>query len=304
MLIATNAPLSTLKPNGPPMPDDGLSIEIIGSGAEIRPVEGLPAIRDADMTLRVTGRTATINLGRGNVEVSPGRKLAITNGVFEVPDTFPDAPPAKVRFRLDGPVPAAAELLALDRLREFSGAPLDPATSRGTLSAQVSLGMPLRDDLPPGSTQYAINIDLANFAAEHMVMGQKVEAPNLRVSANNQGYYIQGDVKINGIPAALDYRKPRGDCRCRGAHPGHARRGRRGKLGFDVGAYLSGPVPVKINGRVAATRDGESRFAVEADLTQARIDRLLPGWTKPAAGRRARPSRSSTSSKRRASTTS
>ena len=131
-----------------------------------------------------------------------------------------------MRFRLDGPVPAAAELLALERLREFSGAPLDPATSRGTLSAQVALGMPLRPDLPPGSTQYAINMDVANFAAEQLVMGQKVEAANLRVSANNQGYYIRGDVKINGVPAALDYRKPRGDADAEVRIAGHARRRR------------------------------------------------------------------------------
>ena len=123
--ISTNAPWSTLKSSGPPIPDDGLLIQIVGHGAEIRPVEGLPAIRDADLNVRVSGRTAVINLGRGNVEISPGRKLSITNGVFEVPDTFPKAPPAKARFRLDGSVPAAAELLGMERLREYSGAPIE-----------------------------------------------------------------------------------------------------------------------------------------------------------------------------------
>src|SRR5262249_13736999 len=33
----------------------------------------------------------------------------------------------------------------------------------------------------------------------------------------------------------------------------------------------------------------EGRFAIEADLTQARVDKLLPGWVKPAG----RPARSS-----------
>src|SRR5207244_13064323 len=121
-----------------------------------RPIEGLPSIRDADVNLRISGRTAVINLGRGNVEISPGRKLSITNGVFEVPDTFPKAPPAKARFRLDGSVPAAAELLGLERLRDYSGAPLDPATSRGTLTAPVSVGLPLKPDLAPGSSLYRI----------------------------------------------------------------------------------------------------------------------------------------------------
>jgi hypothetical protein len=281
LLIATNAPLWILKPSGPPTPDEGLAIEITGNGAEISPIEGLPSIRDADMSVRISGRTATINVGRGNIELSPGRKLAITNAVFEVPDTYIDAPPAKVRFRLDGPVPAAAELLALERLRDFSGAPIDPASSRGTLSAQVTLGMALRDDLPPGATQYTVNMDLANFAAERLVMGQKIEATTLRVSANNQGYYIRGDVKINGVPAALDYRKPRGDADAEIRVQSTLDDAGRAKLGFDIGNYLSGPVPVKINGRVSAA-DGESRYGIEADLTQARIDRLLPGWTKAA----------------------
>ena len=249
---------------------------------------GLPAIRDADLTLKIVGRTATVTLGRGTVEISPNRKLAIANGTFEVPDTDLKPPPARVKFRLDGPVPAAAELLAVDRLRDFSGAPLDPATSRGTLAAQVTLGMPLKDDLAPGSTTYAVTMDVTNFAAEKLVMGQKIEAATLRVGANNQGYQIKGDVKINGVPAALDYRKPRGDGDAEVRLTATLDENARGKLGFDVGAYLSGPVPIKLNGRVPAV-EGDSRFAIEADLTQARIDRLLPGWVKPA-GKSARAS--------------
>jgi hypothetical protein len=275
--IATNAPMSTLKASGPPVPEEGLAIRIVGHGAEIRPVEGLPTIRDADIDVRITGRTAVINLGRGNVEISQGRKLSITNGVFEVPDTFPKAPPAKARFRLDGSIPAAAELLAIERLREFSGAPLDPATSRGTLTAQVTLGLALKEDLAEGSSTYTINMDVANFSAERMVMGQKVEATMLKVSANNQGHWIRGDVKINGLPAVLDLRKPRdGDpeIRVQATLDENA----RSKLGFDLGGYLLGPVPVKLNGRVP--REGDSRLAVEADLTQARVDNLLPGWSK------------------------
>ena len=286
LVIAVNAPMSTLKASGPPVPDDGLSIEIVGHGAEIRPVTGLPAIRDADLNVRVSGRTAVINLGRGNVEMSPGRKLAITGGVFEVPDTSVKEPPAKARFRLDGSVPAAAELLALERLREFSGAPLDPAASRGTLTAQVTLGLPLRPDLAPGSSTYTVNADVANFAAERLVMGLKVEAALLKISANNHGQWIRGDVKLNGVPAALDYRKPHGDAEAEVRVQTTLDENARGKLGFDLAGFLSGPVPVKLNGRVPA-REGDSRFAVEADLTQAKVDNLLPGWAK-AYGRPAR----------------
>jgi Protein of unknown function len=285
LVVATNAPWSTLRSTGPPIPEDGLAIEIVGHSADIRPVAGLPGIRDADVNVRISGRSATINVGRGNVEISPGRKLSITNGVFEVPDTFPKAPPAKVRFRLDGSVPAAAELLAHERLREHSSAPLDPATSRGTLTAQVTLALPLKRDLAPGSSIYTLNLDVLNFAAERMVMGQKVEAALLKVTANNHGYWIRGDVKLHGVPAALDYRKPRdGDAevRLQAALDENA----RNKLGVDLNGFLAGTVPVKLQGRISS-REGDSRFAVEADLTQAKIDNLFPGWSK-ASGRTAR----------------
>ena len=280
--VATNAPLSTLRTSGPRIPDDGLTVEMSGTGAEVRPVDGLPAIRDADLALKIVGRKAVISLGRGSVEMSAGRKLVMTNGMFEVPDTFGSAPPAKARFRLDGPVQAAAEFLSLERIREFSGAPIDPATSRGTLAAQVTVALPLKEDLPPGSSLYTVNMDVTNFAAERLVMGQKVEAASLHVAANNMGYWIKGDVKLNGIPAALDYRKPRqeGDAEIR--IQATLDEAARGKLGFDLAGYVMGPVPVKVNGRVAALEGGESRFGIEADLKEAKIENLLPGWSKPA----------------------
>ncbi|MCC6776405.1 MAG: hypothetical protein IT537_07170 [Hyphomicrobiales bacterium] len=277
--IATNAPWSTLKAGGPPIPEDGLLVQIAGHSADIRPVEGLPGIRDADVNVRIAGRAVAINVGRGNVEIAPGRKLAITNGLFEVPDTHPKAPPSKVRFRLDGSVQAGAELLATERLRDYSGMPLDPATSRGTITAQVALAMPLKQDLAPGSSTYSINLDVANFSAERAVMGHKMEAGLLKISANNQGQWIRGDVRINGIPAALDYRKPRdadADVRLNATLDEAA----RNKLGIDLGSFLSGPVPIKLSGKMAA-RETESRFNIDADLTQARLDQLFPGWSKP-----------------------
>ena len=146
VVIAGNAPLANFKANGPPMPDEGLSVDIETSGTTLRPVDSLPAIRDADLTVRVTGRTATVNLGRGTVEVTPGRKLNIASGVFEVPDTHLKPAPARVRFRIDGTVPAAAALLASDGLRDNVGIALDPATSRGTVAAQVTVNLPLGRD--------------------------------------------------------------------------------------------------------------------------------------------------------------
>jgi hypothetical protein len=281
--IATNAPFSTLKAGGPPVPDDGLSMEIVTSGAVVKPLEGLPPIHDADIVTRVSGRNVTISLGHGAVDLPSGRRLTVANGVFEVPDSQIKKPPARARMRVEGPVAAAAELLDMDRLREASGAPLDPATSKGAVTAQVSLALAIDPDMPQGSVNYNITADVANFAVDKFMMAQRIEAPTLRVVANPQGYQAKGDVRIGGMPAMVDYRKPRGDgdaeLRLQATFDDAA----RARFGFDFPGMLTGPIPIKLGGKIPSSPDQDARFAIEADLTQAKVDNLLPGWSKAAA---------------------
>lgn len=286
VVIAGNAPLPMFRANGPPMPDEGLSVDIETSGTTLRPVSTLPAIRDADLAVHVTGGTATINLGRGTVEVEPGRKLSVAGGVFEVPDTHPKPAPARATFRVDGTLPAVSALLSTEALRDNVALALDSAASRGAVSAQVTVNFPLEKDPPDGAVTYAISADLTNFASDKMLLGQKVEASTLKVSATTGGYQITGDIKINGAPASVEIQKKKGrgdaEMRLSAVIDEAARR----RLGIDFGSGVTGGIPVKVAGRFGNAAKDE-RMSVEADLTPVKIDNLLPGWVKPA-GRPAR----------------
>src|SRR6202040_1451886 len=142
--VGVNTAIKNLPRKGPPIPDDGLAVNIVASGVTVRPVDGLPSVRDADLKARVTGRTATVTIGQGIADTPAGRKLTISDFTFEVPDMAPKPAPAKVKFKIEGAVPAAAEILALDRLSEFSGTLVDPNSSKGTVSAMVTLGLPIK----------------------------------------------------------------------------------------------------------------------------------------------------------------
>ena len=280
VVIAGNAPLPYFKADGPPMNDEGLSIEIETSGTTLRPIAELPAIRDADLTARITGGTATINLGRGTVDVAPGRKLSIAGGVFEIPNTHPKPAPARAHFRVDGSVPAAAALLASPALRDNFGITLDPASSRGTVDAQVALNMLIGRNAPKKSASYTVTADLNNFAADKMLMGQKVEASSLRVSASPNGYEVTGDLKINGTPATIDLSKKKGAADAELHLQAMIDEAARRRLGIDFGGAVTGTIPVKVVSRIGGDKDPP--LAVEADLTAVKIDNLLPGWVKAA----------------------
>src|SRR5665213_617298 len=275
--VGVNSPVRNLSRRGPPIPDDGLSVNIVASGVTLHPVDELPSVHDADLKAHVTGRTATVTIEQGVADTPAGRKLNITDFVFEVPDMAPKPAPARVKFRIDGPVPAAAEILASDRLSEFAGTLIDPNSSNGKVSAVVTLGLPAKSPLTKADTTYSVTADVGGFAADKLVMNQKLEATTLKVVANNAGYQVKGDVKINGQPASLDYRKPNdgdADIKLQATLDDAS----RARLGLDLGPALSGQLPIKVTGKLGT----DSRFGIDADLTQLKLDNILPGWVKVA----------------------
>lgn len=277
--VAVNSPVHNLSRKGPPIPDDGLSVNIVASGVAVHPVDGMPSVHDADLKARVTGRTATVTIGQGIADTPAGRKLAISDFVFEVPDMAPKPSPSKTRFRVDGPVPGAAEILASDRLSDLSATFIDPNASKGTFAAIVNLAMPVKGELTKADTTYSVTADLSGFSADRLVMNQKLEANTLKVVANNAGYQVKGEVKINGQPASLDYRKPaEGDADVKlQATLDDASRAR---LGLDLGPAMTGAVPIKLTGKIGSTDRPDTRMGIEADLTALKLDNILPGWVK------------------------
>lgn len=287
MVVQGSAPVAALIPGGPPLAPDALRIEIVSKGTVIRPIDGLPPIRDVDLlTTRINGRTASITVGRGTVELPSGRRLTVTNGAFEVPDTHAKPAQSRTRFRIEGPLDAAAELLTMEPLRDTATIPVDPAGTRGTVGADVTVGVPLMKGVSTSTVTYGVQAKLANLSIERFVRGHKAEASVLNVKGTQDGVLIEGDMRIAGVPASVNYQRsrhsPDANIRIQATVDDVA----RGQLGWELGGVLSGPVLVKLTGTMKPV-EREGQFKVEADLTQARVTELVPGWTKPAG----RPSR-------------
>lgn len=278
VVIAGNATLPEFKPGGPPMPEDGLSIDI-AANAILRPIETLPPIRDADVSVKVTGRTVKVSVSRGTIELPSGRRLTVANGAFDVADTSVKPATARVKMRVDGGVDAAVELAGMEPLNTTASVPVDAAALRGNMAAQVSLNWPLVADIPKGAMQYQVEADITSFSAERLVRGLKADAAVLKFAANPQGFAVKGDVRIGNAMVAAEYRKPRGDGDAEVRAQTTLDDAARTRMGFDLGGTLTGAVPLKMSGRIG-TGDRENRFAIDADLKDAKITDLLPGWNK------------------------
>jgi hypothetical protein len=285
LVIAGNAPLPDFSPNGPPLADDGLSIEIETSGMTLAPVDKLPPIKDADLSVRITGQTAAVDVGRGTIDVA-GRRLNVAGGMFRIADTHLKPSPSHTTFRVDGTLPAVAALLSSDGLKDNVGLTLDPAGMRGAVSAEINVDLPIAKVMADNAAQYSISADLTNFGADKLLLGHKIEGALLKATASNAGYRIAGDVKINGTPAKIEFVKTADASDPELNLAANLDEAARRRFGFDLRNGIAGTIPIRLSASIMPVAQ-DTRMAVEADLTQVKIDDLVPGWDKPA-GRGAR----------------
>ncbi len=81
IVIAVNAPLETLKDTGPPVPDDGLSIDALATNCLIRPSTACRRCAMPTSTCTSSAATPWSSLGKATADMPSGRKLTLSAGV-------------------------------------------------------------------------------------------------------------------------------------------------------------------------------------------------------------------------------
>ena len=279
ILIALNVPLHSIGKRGFEMPDEAVRLEFTASGAAFRPRADLPLVRDAQVSGLVTGRTAQVRVAKATVDTPSGRRVTLTDGVLEVPNHIPPNPNGSVRFRFDGAADAVAEMASSELLSGVAGFNVDPATTRGSVSADVKLNLVFRQDVRGEEVSYVAEGDVKDFAADAMVRGQRVEGVNAKVSVTGSAVQAKGNGRIAGAPATFDFRRSKEKGESEFRVTATLDDSARARIGMELAPWLVGPVQVQAHGR---SNDRENRFEVETDLTAAKVSDLVPGWQKPA----------------------
>lgn len=118
------------------------------------------------------------------------------------------------------------------------------------------MAMPLNEEVTSSTVTYSLAADIANFAADKFLMSQKVEAQNLRATANNQGYQVKGEMRVGGAPATVDLRHNNGETDAEVLLTATLDAAARARLGLDPAGGIAGPVGLQVKGRVVLRRTG------------------------------------------------
>ena len=270
---------------GDPMPDNAVHIDFRVSDATLEITPDAPPLTGGRVSGTITGRTTRIRDVTADLRMADGRTLTVSEGSFVIPEITPERVTAQIGLRLGGGADALAALLQTKMFKSLAGADLDPAAIRGAADLRIEFPLNLKHipDLP--DLPVTVAGSLTDLSVDKAVGKDRLEAGRFTVSYGRDGFGLKGEARVLGAPVTVDLRQPRGGADAKGGEVlvgltlDEAFRSRKG---LPTAPQLGGTVPVRAV--VPLGRPGKAPIRVEADLTRAAIDNLVPGLNK-AAGR-------------------
>ncbi len=272
---------------GEPMPDAALKVAFeVGNGTMQVSAEA-PPLTKARVAGTITGRTTTVRGATAEIRMPDGRTLALGDGSFSVSAPVPNDPQAQVGMRLTGGVDALVSLLQTKLFRGLANLELDPATLHGQADVKVDFPLALAHVPEVADMPVTVAGTLTEVGLDKVLGKERVEGGKFVLAYDRAGFTLRGDAKLTGTPISVDLRQPKGGGAGEMVVNTTLDEALRARRGLPVGPLLTGPIPARIT--VATGKPGKTAARVEADLTRASTDGLLPGWTK-ASGRAAKAS--------------
>ncbi len=275
----TDADLDLMR-NQHSVPDDHSRIDFAVSNLAISFMDGLPPLKGIDGTGVITGDTVTFTAGKGELEVAPGRVLAMSEGSFTVPSSDPKPTPATVAMRMTGRIDAVADLLSRDALKPYANLPIDASAVRGDVDGRLTVNLLLGGHDPANETKVGVAAAVKNFSADKVIGKEPLAGADMSIVADRNGLHAKGDGSMYGAPATVDLRKPAGGAPSEAVVTVTLDDAARAKAGMTFGRTLTGPVSARIT--TSFSSGEKSRAAVDVDFTRAAFDAPLPGLKKNA----------------------
>lgn len=266
---------------GDPMPDHGLAASFSVSDASLTISKDAPPLSHGRVSGVVTGRTTTIQGATAEVRLSETRALTISDGSFLIRDPQPDKIVAQLGLRLSGSADSLAALLETRMFKGLTGTEIDPSTIKGKADLRIDVPMNLKHVPDLAELPVTLTGTLTDLSMDKAVGKDRFESGRFAISFDRNGFALKGDGRLAGAPVAIDLKQSKPGA------PGEAvvtlplDDAFRAKRGLPTAPQLAGTIPARVIvpiGHPASA--GKPPIRIEADLTRASIDGLVPGWSK------------------------
>ncbi len=242
--------------------------------------EGLPPVAGLAGSGRIDSVGGQGTILRGHIDAKAGRRIQLSEGTFALNWREATIPDATFRFRSMAQLDAVAEFLRSPDLKGLFNFDLNPQDVKGQFDANVLIALPLTETLKLAQIRTEVSGKMTGVTVEKAIGQDRLENATLVISTDKTGVEIKGEGRWQGTPVSLTLENDAADRSFGAVMSLTLDDTTLRRRGVNLGARLTGPLPVKIKTLQEA---GEKWTAgIEIDLARASIDGLLPGFQKPA----------------------
>lgn len=273
--IAVQIPSGAL--DAPALPESALNIAFPFTNITGTYVHGLTPANSVNGKGLMTGNTFTAQIDSGKIG-----NIAITQGKGLISNVAAEVPVGKFSVHAQGQMPEILTLIDMKPLNYPTRFGIDPQSSGGTASVDVTTDVPMLRNLAVDDIAVHVGGTIADFA---ITLGKNTQITkgDITFVVDNAHLEASGAAHYAGQPVTLDWTED-----FRTNDPITTRINARGTfdtagraaIGLDLGDLVTGPATIKT--AITGNRGQLHHAQVAADLTKARLFYGLVNFDKPA----------------------
>jgi hypothetical protein len=269
-----------------------LDVDAAARAAEVTSARGTMRYHDATITyfrglapVRGVGGTATLQDKRLVFTPSRGavKSVRLTGGSVEINDLGAPVEGLAVNLSFAGPLQDVLETIDAKPLHYARDIRLDPARVTGRIEANMSVKLPLLQDIKLDQVDFGVKAALTGAGIARVAMNRDLTDGNFAVEIARPGAHLKGNSRFDGVPLNLDanlFFRPKDGVKARYGVAMTLNDEQRRRLAFDfLPDRINGPVGLDLTYWVTDGSRAEAEAALDLRSTSLSIPEA--GWGKP-----------------------
>ncbi len=198
-------PVGTLPAEGEdkPMPQNGVFIEMAGSGVSVVPVEGMaPVVVEGKTRLQVHDNEVTMSGDGATIQTDAGQ-IAFANAALVMTSDTPGEQIVNISGDASAAIPSIVSLIQQVQpdMLASTELPVDLASLAGKVSIGLVATVTLDKDGKTKSMDYSINGGIQDFGSTAPIETHSIGNGQLAFAATQAGYRVGGSAVVDDLPA-------------------------------------------------------------------------------------------------------
>lgn len=257
--------------------NEDLDVRFSFQDGQVRFLHDVPPVSQGIGTARLRGNSFSLELLSGAYD-----DWELSKGIFEFPQFNPRGGSLLVSAEGSGPIRSILKHLDESRIQLQENTGFDPDRVSGTGTAQFYMERPALTNVPFEDVILQVTGELQDAKLEDVALGLDLQNATAQIDLTGERMVVSGFGDLDTAPIQFTWRD--------GLVPDETPASLSASaivtadvlnaFGLMGRAYLTGEIPVEIQGQVGGAGLGEATFAM--DLRDARISIDEIGWAKPA----------------------